>query len=80
MYCFHLGVLNSLQNGNFSSKTPTFVKNVMTASINFCVSEVEEETPSSMQPRRMSRATRAIAVPEKSKNFDIHPIWDTREC
>jgi hypothetical protein len=33
-----------------------------------------------MQPRRMSRATRAIAVPEKSKNFDIHPIWDTREC
>lgn len=72
MYFFHVGVLKSLHSGNLSSRTPTFEKNVMTASINCCVSEVEEETCSSRQPRRMSRATRAIAVSQKDKNSCIH--------
>ena len=65
MYFFHVGVLKILQNGNFNSRAPTFEKNVMTASINCCVSEVELITFSSMQPRRISRATRAIAVAKK---------------
>lgn len=69
MYFFHVGVLKILQNGNFSSSAPTFEKNVMTASINCCVSEVELITFSSMQPRRISRATRAIAV---AKNVYIY--------
>lgn len=67
MYFFHVGVLNSLQSGNLSSRTPTFEKNVITASISFCVSEVQEDSCSSRQPRRMSRATRAIAVSQKEK-------------
>ena len=66
MYFFHVGVLKILQNGNFSSRAPTFEKNVMTASINCCVSEVELITFSSMQPKRISRATRAIAVQKKN--------------
>ena len=83
MYFFHVGVLNILQNGNFSSRAPTLEKNVMTASINCCVSEVELITFSSMQPRCISRATRAIAVSKKelvykSLHHENVMLWDFR--
>lgn len=77
MYFFHVGVLNILQNGNFSSRAPTFEKNVMTASINCCVSEVELIAFSSMQPRRISSATRAIAV---AKKICIYKIPTSLKC
>jgi len=54
-----VGVLKILQNGIFSSSTGTFLKNVINASISFCVSA---SASSSKQPRRTSNATRAIAV------------------
>jgi hypothetical protein len=44
----------------------------MTASINCCASEVELVTCSSMQPRRISRATRAIAVSQKYICKSLH--------
>jgi hypothetical protein len=75
MYFLHVGVLKSLQNGNLSSRTPTFEKNVMTASINFWVSDVDDETCASMQPSRTSNATRAMAASQRNKSKDsyIHP-------
>lgn len=58
-YFFHVGVLKILQKGIFNSRTPTFLKNIVTAFINSCVSTL---ALFSKQPKRTSNATRAIAV------------------
>jgi len=58
-YCCHVGVLKNFQKGIFSSSTGTFLKNVINASMNFCVSAFAS---SSKQPKRTSNAIRAIAV------------------
>lgn len=63
-YFNQVGVLNNFQNGIFNSNIPTFLKNVVTASINCWVSMLAS---SSKQPSRTSNATRAIAIKKKWK-------------
>lgn len=62
IYCCHVGVLKNFQKGIFSSSTGTFLKNVINASMSFCVSAFAS---SSKQPKRTSNAIRAIAISKK---------------
>lgn len=59
MYFLQVGVLNNFQNGIFNSRRGTFSKNMLIASIKFCVSG--SVVSSSRHPSFWSNATLAIA-------------------